>query len=103
MGEYQYKRGVGPVSVRMWHNPEVHSWKVGDEVWARYYDLPTDSYVAKLLGQVVGVGPKGFSVKLARPPLKGERTQRLEHDAGVWATREEAEAHIALRPGPGIR
>lgn len=81
----------------------MHPWNVGDKVWARFYDLASDCYVAKPLGNVSGNGPKGFTVKLVNPDPKGKRRQQFEYGAGVWASKAEADAFIALQPRPSVK
>jgi hypothetical protein len=78
-------------------------WRVGNEVWVRFYDPRTDRYVAKLLGRVSGIGAKGFTVKLLNATAKGKRRQQFEYGAGVWPSKAEADAAIALQPRPPRR
>jgi hypothetical protein len=78
----------------------MHRWKVGDEVWAQFYHLGTDRYVARLYGRVIGVGPKGFAVRLVKPIPKQPINVRLPHDAEVWPDQQTAEAAIAKHPRP---
>lgn len=73
-------------------------WRVDDEVWARYYDMATDRYVARLLGHVTDVGPKGFTVRRVKPDHKGRLIERHPHDVVLWRSREEAEAYLAEHP-----
>lgn len=81
----------------------MHQWKVGDEVWARFYDLSIDHYVARLLGHVSGVGTKGFTVKLTKPDHRGKRREQHEHGTILWPTKAEADAFIALEPHPAVK
>lgn len=76
----------------------AHVWSVGDEVWARYYDVKIDNYVAQLEGKVTHVGPKGFTMRRARPDHKGRLIDHKPHDIGMWPTKADADAHIAAHP-----
>lgn len=76
----------------------MHTWQVGDSVFARYYDMASDNYVAKLEGHVTAVGRDGFTLRRERPNHLGQLVERHPHDVVMWPTREEAEAYIRERP-----
>jgi len=70
-------------------------WNVGDPVFARYYDSRTQRYFVKGHGRVLRI--EGDTIVM--------RTRAGEEHAhvstvGLWRSKEEAEAAIALDPSP---
>lgn len=76
----------------------MHRWKVGDEVWARYYSIALSNYEAKLEGRITAVGRVGFTMHRERPDWQGNVVERHPHDATFWPTREAAEEYIREHP-----
>lgn len=74
-------------------------WKVGYEAWGRFYDRSLNNYTIELVGHVTAVGRDGFTIRRVKPDHTGSWVARYPYTAvGVWATREEGEAHIAAHP-----
>lgn len=77
-------------------------WQVGDEVWSSEVEL--ECYVPALLGHVLYLGRRGFTVRRTRPDMYGSRELRLEYACpGIWRTRGEAEAWCTEHVGPWHR
>lgn len=76
----------------------VHGWKVGGEVWARYYDMASGGYVVRLHGRVLRVGRDGFALLREKPDHKGRVIDRYPHSVDMWATKEEADVSIGAHP-----